>query len=57
MSLKLKWKLHKAQGRIEKLIFKIWYRIVWKIIPDDVIEEYAIDSQMLEDYYNEQRDY
>ena len=57
MSLKLKWKLHKAQGRIEKLIFKIWYSIVWKIIPDDVIEEYAIDSQMLEDYYNEPRDY
>ena len=56
MSLKLKWKLHKAQG-IEKLIFKIWYSIVWKIIPDDVIEEYAIDSQMLEDYYNEPRDY
>lgn len=49
LKTKIKW--------TKSLWFKIQYHFIWKFISDQVIEEYAIDSELLDDYYNERENW
>lgn len=54
---KLKYKVHKTKREFDKHLYNFQYWILNKVIDDDVIEEYAIDTEMLHDYYNEEPEY
>lgn len=40
-----------------KIIYNIQYWILNNVIKEDIIQDYCIDFELLEDYYNEPPEY